>query len=174
MRFSGDVDFNIKLDIPLDDKMQKEKPLTYSGSAKVDNGSLFMLNNKIDITDGSGILFFTEKGLSSKNMVANILNEKATFFVSSGLKDKSIKIAVKGKMKPGVILKRFDIPGANKISGITSFTASIIFPFESNKNKHPEFMLKSNLLGVKSNLSDQFNKRKNKLNYLIYNLQNNN
>ena len=67
MLFSGDVDFKIKLDIPLDDKMQKEKTLTYSGSAKVGNGSLFMLNNKVDITDGSGILFFTEKGLSSKS-----------------------------------------------------------------------------------------------------------
>ena len=161
MRFSGDVDFKIKLDIPLDDKIQKEKPLTYSGSAKVANGSLFMLNNKIDITDGSGILFFTEKGLSSKNMIANILNEKATFFVSSGLKNKSIKIAVKGKMKPGVILKRFDIPGAKNISGKTRFQASMTFPDSSQKNKFPTLKVKSNLLGVKSEFPEFLSKQKN-------------
>lgn len=154
MRFSGDVATEIKLNIPLDDEMQKEKPLTYSGSAKFGKASLFMLDDKIDITDGSGLLFFTEKGLSSKNLVANILDEKATFTINSALKYQSIKIAVNGKMKPGVILKRFDIPGAKNISGTTAFQANMIFPNNSVKNNHPTLKVNSNLLGVKSNFPE--------------------
>ncbi len=154
MRFSGDVAAEIKLNIPLDDEMQKAKPLTYSGSAKFAKASLFMLNDKIDITDGSGILFFTEKGLSSKNLVANVLSEKAMFTVSSGLKHKNIKIAINGKMKPGIILKRFDIPGAKNISGKTRFKAVMTFPGNSVKNTRPTLKVNSDLFGVKSNFPE--------------------
>ena len=159
MRFSGDVTVKIKLNIPLDDEMQKEKPLTYSGLAEFGKASLFMLDDKIDITNGSGLLFFTEKGLSSKNLVANILDEKARFSVSSTLKDKSIKIAVNGKMKPGIILKRFDIPGAKNISGKTTFKAEMTFPDNSVKNNRPTLKVNSNLLGVKSNFPEFLYKR---------------
>ncbi|MCK5387124.1 MAG: hypothetical protein KAJ39_08050 [Gammaproteobacteria bacterium] len=154
MRFSGDVAAEIKLNIPLDDEIQKEKPLTYSGSAKFSNASLFMLNDKIDITGGSGVLFFTERGLSSKNLVANVFDEKAMFTVSSTLKDKNIKIAVNGKMKPGIILKRFDIPGAKNISGKTNFAAEMTFPGNLVKNNHPTLKVNSDLFGVKSNFPE--------------------
>ena len=154
MRFSGDVAAEIKLNIPLDDEMQKEKPLTYSGSAKFAKASLFMLNDKIDITDGSGVLFFTEKGLSSKNLVANVLDEKAIFTVSSTLKDKDIKISINGKMKPGIILKRFDIPGAKNISGKTSFKAEMTFPGNPVKNNRPTLKVNSDLFGIKSNFPE--------------------
>ena len=159
MRLLGNVDTKIKVSIPLDDIIRKKKTLSYSGSAELHNVSLFMLEDKIDITEGSGSLFFTEKNVSSKNIIAKILSEKSTLSVNSSSKNKNIKIAAKGKMKPDEILKRFNIPGAKKISGRTPFHASMIFPGKSTKKDHPTFKLESNLIGVKSSLPEQFYKK---------------
>ena len=154
MRFAGDVATEIKINVPLGDEVAKIKSLSYSGTAKFKNSSVFMVNDKIDITGGSGTLLFTEKGLSSKNLTANILDEKSTFDVSSSLKSKKIKIAIKGKMKPGVILKRFEIPGAKNISGKTIFNAKMTFPNYFRKNNYPTLTISSNLLGVKSSFPE--------------------
>ena len=159
MSLSGNVDAKIKINIPLDDIVGKRKTLSYSGSAGLHNVSLFMLEDKIDITEGSGSLFFTEKNISSKNLIANILSEKSTLSISSSSKNKNIKIVAKGKMKPEEILKRFNIPGAKKISGRAKFQASMTFPEKSTKKHHPTFKLDSNLIGVKSTLPDQFHKK---------------
>lgn len=161
MRLLGDIDTKLKINIPLDDVPGKKKLLSYSGLAELRDVSLFMLEDKLDITGGSGKIYFTEKGLSSKNLLASILGKKATFLLTSLSKNKNVKITIKGKMEPGVILKRFDIPGAKKISGSTSFQASMIFPGESTKNQHPVLTLKSDLLGVKCTLPESFYKRKN-------------
>ena len=162
MKFSGDVAVAVELNIPIDDAVRKQKSISYSGSAKLSKASLFMLNNKVDITNGSGILYFTEKKLSSENLIANVLDERSIFTVSSTPKNKRINIAIKGKMKPGLILKRFDIPGAKNITGKTSFQANMTFPGALEKNIYPKLSVNSNLVGVKSNFPEFFNKRKNK------------
>ena len=159
MRLLGNIDARIKVNIPLDDIVRKRKSLSYSGTADLKNISLFMLEDKIDITEGNGRIFFSDNDVSSKNLVAKILNEKSAFTISSSSKNKKIKIAAKGEMKPEEILTRFNIPGAKKISGITPFQASITFPEKSTKTIHPIFKLDSNLIGVKSTLPEQFYKK---------------
>ncbi len=160
MRWLGNIATKIKVNIPLDDNAGKKKILSYSGSAELQDVSLFMLEDKLNITKGSGKLFFTEKGLSSKNLLGNILGEKAVFSVTSSEKNKKTEIAMKGKIDSGKILKRFDIPGAKNISGKTSFLATMTFPDGSLKNTDPVLKLKSNLLGVKSTLPGGFYKAK--------------
>lgn len=158
MRFSGDVDAKIKINIPLGDAVSKKKSLSYSGSAKLHDVSVFMLGNKLDITGTKGKLFFTEKELSSDKLLGYISGKPATFSLTSS-KTKGINISAKGKMEPGIILERFEIPGAKKISGVTTFSANINFP--EAKNKHPNLTLKSNLVGVRSDLPEFFYKKKN-------------
>lgn len=161
MRFTGDVVSDVKINVPLSNKLLKEKSLSYSGSANFTDASVFMLNDRVDITNGAGKLLFSEKGLSSKNLTANVFAEKSRFSVSSNLKDKSIKIKVNGKMKPSVVLKRFDIPGYKNISGKTSFNAEMIFPNKLGKNKNPTLQVFSRLIGMKSRLPDSFFKKSN-------------
>ncbi len=163
MRFLGDIFTNIKMNIPLDDETSKEKSLSYSGSAELKNISIFMLDDKLGITEGNGKIFFTEKNLSSKDVLAKFSGERATFLVSSLKNNKGINIATKGKIRPGVMLKTFDIPGANKISGITSFKSNMFFPDVSAENNNPVLKLESNLIGVKSVLPDYFFKNKKSL-----------
>ena len=162
MRFAGDVSTKFKMNIPLADKILKEKSLSYSGTSVFSDASVFMLKDKVDITEGTGALLFTEKGLSSKNLRARLFGEKAKLSVKSTLKDKSIKIAVNGKLKPNVVLSRFEIPGARNISGKTNFKAKMVFPDGSKENNKPYLKVKSNLIGVKSQLPDSFYKKSKK------------
>ena len=162
MRFAGDVSTTLKMNIPLADKVLKQKSLSYSGVSVFSDASVFMLKDKIDITEGVGTLFFTENGLSSKNLRARLFGEKAKLSVKSTLKDKSIKIAVNGKLKPNVVLSRFDIPGARKISGKTNFKAKMVFPDGLKKDNKPYLKVTSNLIGVKSQLPDSFYKKEKK------------
>ncbi len=161
MRLQGTIDTTIKINIPLNDALAKKKPLTYSGEAKLHDASLFMLDDKIDITHGDGTVVFTEKGLSSENLSANILGEKALLSLESSAKTNSVKVLIDGKFEPDILLKRFELPGADKISGKTSYTASMNFPEKSLKKRYPTLNLNSDLYGVKSNLPDFFYKRKN-------------
>lgn len=158
IRLAGNVDTKIKINIPLDDIVSKKKSLSYSGSVDFHDVSLFMLGEKLDITEGNGSVLFSEKNISSQNLIAKILGEKSFLSVNSSAKNKRIVIAAKGKMNPNEILKRFDIPGARNVSGITPFQASITFPEKSTKKHHPTFKLDSKLIGVKSNLPEQFYK----------------
>ena len=156
MRFSGDVTADIKLNIPLADKIKKS--LTYSGAAKLSNASVFMLKDKVDITKGFGTLLFNEKEIWSENLVANILNKPMSLSVSSALKYKDINIATHGKIQPGEILKRFDIPGAKNVSGVTNFKANMLFPNSGLKSSPPSLIIKSNLFGVKSTFPEFLHK----------------
>ena len=134
MRFvGGDVATNVNINIPLGDKISKRKSLSYSGSSDLNNVSVFMLDDKLDISEGSGKVFFTEKKLSSEKLSGKILNEQARFSVSSLAENKGVNVAIKGKLKPGVILKRFKIPGAKNITGLTSFKADMSFPEKNIK-----------------------------------------
>lgn len=160
MNLHGNVDVKMKINIPLDDVLRKNKLLTYSGSAKLRDASIFMLGDKINITDASGNIFFTDESVSSKNLQAKILGEHATLSVTSPPKSKSIEISALGEIKPGIILQRFAIPGANKVSGSTQFKASMFFPEKSIKNQYPTLILNSDLVGVESSLPEQFNKKK--------------
>lgn len=168
MRFIGDVGTTIKVNIPLGDEVAKEKPLSYAGTAEFSNTSIFMVDDKIDITNGSGKLFFTEKGLSGEKLTANIFEEKAQFSVSSNIKNKDIKVAIKGNIEPDVVWNRFDIPGAKNISGKTAFRAKMIFPDTSKVNNKPVLKVSSNLLGIKSHFPDFFSKKKKSTNKFYF------
>lgn len=159
MRMTGDIVASMKMNIPLGEEISKNKSLTYSGSAKLNTASVYMLKDKVDITDIAGEILFTEKKLSSSNVVAKISGEKAVLEVKSLAGNKGTNISAKGKMKPGKMLKRFNIPGADKISGVTSYAANMLFPGKNSKNKNPFLRIKSNLLGVKSDLPDYFYKK---------------
>ena len=160
MRFIGSVNSNVKINVPLAKEIKRKKPLTYNGLASIQKGSLYMLNNKLDITDSYGDVRFTDKGVFSEKISANIMGEKESLSIKTLKNHKSIKLSVTGKINPGNILQRFNIPGANKLIGRTSFQGDLTFPLKSKNNK-PVLQLKSHLVGVKSDLPDFLFKSKN-------------
>ena len=158
MKLMGQVKARVKVNIPLSDAVRKKRPLAYSGTAELNDVSLFMIDNKIDITKGYGTVAFNNEGVSSKNLVGNILNKPAKFNVTSSNKD--IKVSVEGKIDANKILEKFDIPGAHNISGNADILAIMNFPVNRTKKRHPSLIIKSDLLGVTSTLPQLFYKEK--------------
>lgn len=155
MKFSGQVKAKVKVNIPLSASL-KNKPILYSGTAELNDTSLFMMNNKVDITRGNGTISFSNKGLSSKALTGNLLKKPAQFAVSST--NKNITVSAAGEMDANEILNKFDIPGAKNVSGITAIKASMNFPINSTRKRHPLLTIQSNLSGVKSTLPGQLYK----------------
>ena len=159
-RLSGKVEVDIKLNIPLDEEMRKKKSLSYSGRASLSDASLYMLEDKLDIEQVSGDILFSEKKISSDKLFANMFDEKVSVSVSSS--KKNIKISAKGKINPGSIMKRFNVPGADNISGRSEFHGDISFPVKKSKYAYPTLTINSQLVGVKSTLPEMLYKKEGK------------
>ncbi|MFK5913287.1 MAG: DUF3971 domain-containing protein [Woeseiaceae bacterium] len=159
MRVLGRVDTELELKIPLNGLDQR---ITYSGSSTLNDSSLFMLKDKVDITHFSGKLLFSDKAFSSENMNAAILGVNSNLKVRSN--NKSISVISKFSHEPGLILKRFDIPGANKINGKTELEIKMNFPVSfsqktsTSKNSFPSLNVKSKLLGIGVDLPNGYKK----------------
>ncbi|MDH5600219.1 MAG: DUF3971 domain-containing protein [Gammaproteobacteria bacterium] len=156
MKLTGQVKTRVKVNIPLAQSLQKNKKITYSGSAELNNVALYMLDNKIDITKGFGTVEFSNNGVSSNTLSGNIIGKPATFVVSST--DKNIMVSADGSIDAQEILTKFDIPGAKNISGTTPIQASMNFPVSSKNKRYPLLSVKSDLTGVKSVLPEKFHK----------------
>lgn len=160
MKLLGNVEAKINVEIPLDETIQKKKSLTYTGTAKLHDTSLYMIENKVDITKVKGTILFSDKELSSESLTGNILSKHATFAVSST--NNNINILVDGEMEPNVILSRFAIPGAKRVSGNTAFHANMNFPVNDSKKRYPTLKVNSDLLGIKSTIPEYFYKKEKK------------
>ena len=161
MRFLGDVATNMKVNIPLDARLRKKKSLSYMGSASLSDAAVYMLENKLDLTNVKGEIVFNNKGVFSKKLSAKLFNKKTTLSIKTLNKNRDIKIFADGIINPGEMLTRFDIPGAKNITGNTRFQGNILFPGKSVKNSNPVVTLNSQLVGVQSKFPEFLSKMKN-------------
>jgi uncharacterized protein (TIGR02099 family) len=161
LRFVGNVETKISVNIPLSASLKEQKIISYSGSAALANNSLYMLNDKLDVTEIDGNISFDEKIISSDAIVAKILGHEAKISVITQGGNKDIKISATSEAEPGVILKRFDIPGAKNISGQTSYSGDLIFPGKNSTRHKPVLTIASDLRGVESLFPEFLLKTKN-------------
>lgn len=159
MRLLGDVAANIKVNIPLDASLRKKKSLSYTGSALLSDAAVYMLENKLDLTNVKGEIVFNNKGVFSKKLSAKLFNKKTTLSIKT--LNKGIKIFADGIINPGEMLTRFDIPGAKNITGNTRFQGNMLFPGKAVKNSNPVITLNSQLVGVQSKLPEFLSKARN-------------
>lgn len=160
MRLLGGVTSSFKVNIPLGDGIKKAKSISYSGSADLNAAAIYMLKDKLDITDLNGKINFNENGQFSKNIPAKINGEKAIVSLKTLAHNQGLLLAMKGVMNPNVILSRFDIPGARHISGRTNWVGSVLFPPKGAVGIYPVLSVESKLFGVKSELPEKFHKDK--------------
>ncbi|MDX5583831.1 MAG: DUF3971 domain-containing protein, partial [Aureibaculum sp.] len=159
-RLSGEVDVYLKMNVPLDEEIRKKKSLSYAGKVSLLNASMYMLEDKLDIENVSGDILFSEKKMSSDKLSANIFDENINLSISSS--KKNIKISAKGKINTGIIMTRFNVPGADYISGRSEFYGDISFPIKKSKYVYPTLTINSQLDGVKSSLPEMLYKEAGK------------
>ena len=157
-QLQGDAISKIKIALPLKNNSEGKRPVVYQGETVLQQAKLFMLDGKVDITDINGKIIFNEKDLKSENLRAKVFGENTALSFLSNKNNRELKIVAKGKMEPGKILKRFNIQGADHISGKTDWQGEMIFPPNKAKTTNTQLSIKSNLLGVTSTLPGEFYK----------------
>ena len=168
MVWSGAARNEIKINIPLSDELIKEKQISYSGKSNVKNASVSMLQNKINVTDIYGDIFYSDKSFSSESLHGKILGEDAYLTVTSNKDNNIINFNADSIFTPGKTLGDFEIPGAAKITGKTWFHSNMAFPQNNAKIKFPTLTITSDLVGVKSSLPEHFFKKESSKHNVVF------
>lgn len=156
MKVSGEVKTTANITIPLN---KPNSPNRFQGTTTISNTDVSMMKDKITLANINGNVLFSDKGLSSQNITGNVFDQPTIFSIDSLKKKKGINISLSGMMEPGFVLSKFNIPGADKVTGLGAYKGDIFFPNASSKIKHPVLTVKSDLYGVKSQLPEAFYKK---------------
>ncbi|MDX8386188.1 MAG: YhdP family protein [Gallionella sp.] len=125
-------------------------------------GNLNMTASDIDMGEGvpwlrntKGVLTFTESGMQTRGVTANILGDKAIINVQTIGSD-TVHATIQGRSNISVLRKRQKHPLLSYLNGKTTWDADIRVV-----NNKPKVVIRSNLLGIKSTLPAPFSKTSN-------------
>lgn len=160
IELAGTTSTSAKINIPLGHDLRKREKISYAGYSILKNTSAGMLDKKINIEKLNGKVFFNEKEIYAKNLQADLMQKKVEIAIVTEGKDKRIKVLAKGKVAPGLLLSRFEIPGAHNVHGETSYTGNIVFPGKKSGFQYPVLTMQSDLQNIKSVFPDFLQKNK--------------
>lgn len=101
----------------------------------------------------NGDLLFTESGVSTQNIIAQILGGPSKLTIDNA-EDGAVKIKLAGKANLGVLRGQSPAPLLSKLSGQPEWNVEI-----GVKNKQAKILITSNMLGLKSELPEPLAKR---------------
>lgn len=145
----GNGKLNLKLDIPLSGSQLVKVAGTYHfADSEVDFGKNLPTLRKVN-----GDLLFTESGVSTRNVVAQILGGPAKLAVESG-EGGAINVKLGGRANIDSLREINPHPLLRKLSGNPEWNVDIAV-----QNKKSKVLLTSSLLGLQSDLPAPFAKR---------------
>lgn len=157
----GDIETDVTLRIPLNDKTAKRQPFRFSGFTKFQDNHVYMSNNTLDVTNINGTVKFSDKSISSKWLKANIFGNKGKLKVRSSKPEGRFVISVdsKGRNSGANLYKRFPLPGVQRVKGRVPWKSSITLAHNSKGIAIPtRIRVKTNLAGVLIDLPEPFRK----------------
>ena len=144
----GNGKLNLKLDIPLSGSQSVKVAGTYHFvDSELDFGKNLPTLRKVN-----GDLLFTESGVSTKNVVMQILGGPAKLSVESGAGG-AIDVKLGGRADMGTLRESNPHPLLRKLSGNPEWNVEIAV-----QNKKSRVLLTSSLLGLQSDLPAPFSK----------------
>lgn len=148
LKTSGNGKLNLTLHIPLmDNSATKVK-----GAYTIDNGTM-LADNIPEVTKINGMAEFTESSINANNIKSWIYGAPAMFSVTTD-KNKIIQINANGHLTDLGLRKAFSNLVPNSISGGADWVA-----MAQIANKQSEVTIRSNLVGLGSNLPAPFAKK---------------
>lgn len=160
----GLADLSFKLVIPVDENITTESQ--FSGSANLDKATLKIQPvesfEAIVLSDISGVLDFTSKGLTSKKITAKFYDKSLIFNVKTA-EDSGVQVSTSLKSPIRLLLPKQLHKNIDFISGETQWDISILTNSVTSKNKNNNVQIKltSNLKGVAIDALKPFAKKGN-------------
>lgn len=145
----GNGRLSLKLDIPLNDEQSSKVSGSYHfTNSEMDFGKMLPTAREIN-----GELMFTESGVSTTNIVANILGGPASLEIDSS-PDGATKIRLGGRANLAVLRQLNPHPLLSKMAGDPAWKVEAVV-----KNKLSKVLLTSSLKGLQSDLPAPLSKR---------------
>lgn len=150
---TGSGDAKVHLDIPFDHPIA----LKIDGKYKFDNNTINFDFKVPELTNVNGVLDFTQTGVATNNLTANIFNNNPIGIKASNNNGEMHFKVHSDKIDYNVATRYYVGNLANLING----NSSIDVDFDINKSGFEKLNLKSNLYGVSLNAPDQLAKTEN-------------
>jgi uncharacterized protein (TIGR02099 family) len=148
MRASGNANLKLALTIPL----QGQKPVRVSGGVNIQNNDVDLGKDVPLLRKTSGVLSFTESGLSASGITTEIFGGVAGINIQTD-EHGAVHAAIKGRSNVGVLGKQYQNPILDYLHGSAAWDADVTV----NK-KAARYVINSNLQGLSSSLPEPFRK----------------
>lgn len=151
MSAKGNGTLHLSLNLPL----QHIVDSTVAGEYQFSNNTLNVDASLPPLTEASGRLDFTDRGLNLRQGTAKLLGSPLTVSVSSG-KEGAVQVNAQGSMTVAALRKLADHPLFDHLSGSAAWQGQL-----SVRKKNVDLVLDSNLQGISSSLPEPLNKSVN-------------
>jgi uncharacterized protein (TIGR02099 family) len=150
-RITGKARTRIRFHMPLS---KKAAPLAYEGEVKLEDAALYLLDDRIDITNLDGQLSFSEKGEFGRGLHGRIMGEPARFEVFALPQDGRLARSIVATTRQDMarLMVRLGFRPGKRVSGKTDVQAVLVLAPDSNGKVRPVLNISSSLEGVQLNM----------------------
>lgn len=129
-QFSGEVNIDLFLSIPLSDKVEKLYPINLKAKAELVNANVITVNGKLDVSNINGVVNLTKKSVTANDVKAKILGGDTVIdvFTQSSYGGNPIRFVMRGNVDVSKGMQRFGLSGYDKISGKTDWQGVFTLP----------------------------------------------
>ncbi len=173
-RIEGQAETQLQLHLPLSQKVRQQAPMGVQGEVAITNGALYLLDEKLDITDLNGVVQFTESGQNARNIQGKILGGPAQFDIITNPVNSDVvtEVLVTSHLDSGKFVDSFGWMSGDRISGTSDWQGVLTLPHgKHSKNKTPHITLVSSLQGVTLDLPSPLGKDSADISDLMIDIQ---
>lgn len=168
----GDIDVAVTVGLSFNNSSLDTELSTQDISLRFINNTLRLDEPNISFDSIRGALHYSnKKGFVSKDLEASFLQQPITINVYEDRQIPNIlHVVAKGKATINAISHWLSQPKLNYLDGALNYTARVQFPLNDNSKAKPLLSIRSNLIGVKSDLPQPFKKASKEKVSLDFNL----
>ena len=159
--FTGDINIDAALDIPLSKEIEKLYPFDVKAKANIINASLKTLKNKIEAEKINGVVDISKNSVNATSIKAKILNGDSTIdvFTRHEFGGHPVRLVMQGNIDVSDTMKRFKIPGYDKVKGRTDWQGVLTLQHkQDNTVKNQTFQIAADMKNVAITLPTPMNK----------------
>ena len=174
-RIEGTASTQLRLHIPLSEKMRQQAPLGLQGETRITDGALYLLDENMAITGLNGVVQFTESEQTARDVQGFILGEPAVFNMTTEKIDTESVINIMATAHLDTAKLLDSITGGNsgkRIKGMSDWQGLVSLPYgKGDKKRAPVITFSSSLEGVSLDLPAPLSKQANETRELLIRMQ---
>lgn len=162
-RFEGNIHSHMTFSVALDKDLARKYKRRFSGYTETDNSAIYMMRERMDVTDIKGRVYFSSKKHHGEGITAKVLQGNSKIRVSSRIVGNKpvMEIMGEGNFDAVMLDRRFKKLGMMRVSGQIPWKARLTLGHNKaqGKGREPARMwIKTDFVGADIDLPEPFRK----------------